>query len=60
MVSSVKVSVVVMENLPNPTTDDIEVHIRSLQYTYQDAIILLLEIYIQQLLVIKLNLKENA
>ena len=33
--------------LPNPTTDDIEVRICSLQHTYQDAIIQLLEIYIQ-------------
>ena len=33
--------------LPNPTTDDIEVRICSLERTYQDAIIQLLEIYIQ-------------
>ena len=33
--------------LPNPTTDDIEVRICSLERTYQDAIVQLLEIYIQ-------------
>ena len=33
--------------LPNPTTDDIEVRICSLEPTYQDTIIQLLEVYIQ-------------
>ena len=33
--------------LPNPTTDNIEVHICSLERTYQDTVISLLNIHVQ-------------